>query len=46
MGISARRFDRELAASRWMQGKRPAEKAGYLQDFLVEDAPQPSVYNL
>jgi len=47
MGIRQEGFDRELARLK-MDAKEQdlLAKAGYLQDFLAEDAPQPSVYNL
>jgi molybdopterin/thiamine biosynthesis adenylyltransferase len=47
MGIRTEGFDRELARLKMdVREKDLLERAGYLQDFLAEDAPQPSVYNL
>ncbi len=47
MGIRQEGFDRELARLK-MNAKEEEllARAGYLEDFLAEDAPQPSVYNL
>jgi len=47
MGIRPERFDRELTRLKMdVEEKDLLGRAGYLQDFLFEDAPQPSVYNL
>jgi molybdopterin/thiamine biosynthesis adenylyltransferase len=47
MGIRQEGFDRELARLKTnAEEKELLARAGYLQDFLAEDAPQPSVYNL
>jgi molybdopterin/thiamine biosynthesis adenylyltransferase len=47
MGIRQEGFDRELACLKTnAEEKDLLGRAGYLQDFLAEDAPQPSVYNL
>jgi molybdopterin/thiamine biosynthesis adenylyltransferase len=47
MGIRPEGFDRELARFKMDAEERDLlGRAGYLQGFLAEDAPQPSVYNL
>lgn len=47
MGIRSEELDRELFRLKMDDQERALlERAGYLQDFLTEDAPQPSVYNL
>jgi len=47
MGIRQEGFDRELARLKMdAKEKDLLARAGYLQDFLAEDGPQPSVYNL
>jgi molybdopterin/thiamine biosynthesis adenylyltransferase len=47
MGIRPDAMDRELARLKMNEAERALlGKAGYLQDFLAEDSPQPSVYNL
>jgi molybdopterin/thiamine biosynthesis adenylyltransferase len=47
MGIRPEGFDRELARFKMDANEKDLlRRTGYLQGFLAEDAPQPSVYNL
>jgi molybdopterin/thiamine biosynthesis adenylyltransferase len=47
MGIRTQAMDRDLARLKMNEQERALlGRAGYLQDFLAEDSPQPSVYNL